>query len=330
MHIDDYCRLSDGGLIPKDGLQHFMRQNILTDHPVMKQQLDMLDRAGAAATPLMILGEKGSGKDMIAQYAHLVSSRSSAPFLKINCSYLADERIRMELFGTGTSRGDSLLKHAVGGTLYIENADLLSSQTQYRLIDYITAEDKSSQSTRYIVSLNHNSPADCGTALIDPFIFYFNSMIFEVTPLRQRPEDILLLSLQQLSKINEEYHIERLFSPNVMTAMLSYEWPGNIRQLINAVDRMAFFCDTRLIDSVSFFQNSLSSSQKFDLENPKPTQLPKTKSLKEIALEYEVMVINQYIEEYGSLRKAAVALKTSPSVLSSKLTKYYASTASKE
>ena len=83
---------------------------------------------------------------------------------------------------------------------------------------------------------------------------------------------------------------------------------------------MAFFCDTTLIDSVSLLHSSLSKRHRNqNWLTPEPSS--KTKSLKELSLEYEVMIIKKYIEELGSLRKAASALKTSPSVLSSKLTK---------
>ena len=330
MRVDDYCSLSNGGLVLNQGLQRFTRQNILTDHPLMTQQLDMLDRAGVTALPLTILGEKGSGKDMIAQYAHLASSRSNAPLLKINCAYLTEEQISLELFGTGNSRADVLLKRAAGGSLYIENADLLPYQTQYQLTNHIADQEGADQNIRYIACLQHATFADCDPPLIEPFVFQFSAMTFVIPPLRDRPQDILLLCLQQLNRIREEYRLERLFSPAVMAAMLSYEWPGNIRQLLNVVDRMAFFCDTTLIDSVSLFRNSLSASQPFGAAKPAAAPPPKAKSLKELTLEYEVKVINQYMEAYGSLRKAAAALKVSPSVLSSKLTKYHTSSTPKK
>jgi transcriptional regulator of aromatic amino acid metabolism len=85
-----------------------------------------------------------------------------------------------------------------------------------------------------------------------------------------------------------------------------------------------------LIHSVSIFHNSLSEDPQYGMPKPSTAPLPTSKSLKELTLEYEVLIINQYIEEYGSLRKAAAALKSSPSVLSSKLTKYYASSSKRK
>lgn len=323
MRIDDYCSLENGGLVLKNSLQSYTRENIITDHPAMNRQLDMLERAGEAPIPLTILGEKGSGKDMIAQFAHRVSRRSDEPFLKVNCAYLPEERLLLELFGSANAPGT--LKRVAGGSFYIENADLLSSKAQYQLMHYINTEAGTPRDVRYMICLSKNKTTDC-----PDFAYYFGAMTFEIPPLRERPQDILLVAYQQLHKIKQEYHLERLLSPAVMSAMLTYEWPGNIRQLINTIDRMAFFCDTAVMDSVPMLRNCLSSHKQFKLVGSEAASLPKTKSLKEIIQEYEIMIINQYIEEYGSLRKAATALKVSPSVLSAKLTKYYATSPVKD
>ena len=328
MRIEDYCILTPDGLVLKEGLQRFRRHNVLTDHPPMKPQLEMLDRMSTTPLPLTLVVEKGSGKDMVSQYAHEVSNRSNQQLSHIDCAYLTSEQIGLELFGSAATRSEGVLKHSAGGTLYIENADLMPPQMQYRLIEHITSPEGAALDVRYIIGLKQALQDSQG--LIDPFLFYFGSSVFDIPPLRERPEDILLLSQPQLLKIKEEYFIERTFSPEVMTAMLSYDWPGNIRQLINTVDRMAFFSDTKLIHSVSIFHNSLSEDPQYGMPKPSTAPLPTSKSLKELTLEYEVLIINQYIEEYGSLRKAAAALKSSPSVLSSKLTKYYVSSSKRK
>lgn len=322
MQIDDYCTISQDGLVLKEPLQNYQRKNILTDNPRMHQQLDILDRVSATSQPLTIVGEKGSNKDMVSKYAHESSNRRDRTLSHVDCAYLTSEQIGLQLFGSTGSRNEGLLKYAAGSTLYIENADLMPPQIQYRLIKHISDAAESEQNVRYIIGLKQSLHDSEG--LIDPFVFHFGSAVFHIPPLRKRPEDILLLSLQQLMHIKKEYFLERSFSPEVMTAMLSYEWPGNVRQLINTVDRMALFSDTNLIHSVSVFRNSLSDNQDYAISKRGTKHLSTSKSLKELTLEYEVLIINQYIEEYGSLRKAAAALKSHPSVLSSKLSKYYA------
>ena len=93
---------------------------------------------------------------------------------------------------------------------------------------------------------------------------------------------------------------------------------------------MAFMSDTTLMDSIHQFESCLSAHGQLHQMQNTPEQCPKEKPLKELVLDYEVMIINQYIERYGSLRKAAAALEISHSALSSKLTKYYASQPNKE
>ena len=320
MYIEQYCHLEKGGLVPETKLHDYLHHEILTDNSVMKRQLDMLDHCGSSDKPLIICGEKGCGKGMIAQYAHMSSARRTKPLLKINCAYMTDEQIVLKLFGSRNRTSESLLTQASGATLYVENVNLMSQHAQSKLITYITSEEGSKTDIRYFFGIDKASSTT--PMLTEAMMLHFDTLFFDIPPLRQRPEDILLLTLQQLQKIKQEYQIERLLSPGVMEAVLSYEWPGNIRQLINTIDRMAFFSNTTLIDSVSVFQSSLSSNSQF--YTPKQVSIPcqSSKSLKELTLEYEVMIINQYIEEYGSLRKAAAALQTSPSVLSSKITKY--------
>ena len=326
MRIEEYCDVSNGALVLRERLQDHIRRGILTCDPVMNRQLDMLDRLGPSNIPLTIHGESGCGKDGIVRYAHQASGREGKPFLKINCAYLPEAQIACELFGNG-SGAPGLLNKAAGGSLYIENINLLSPQTQYQLMEQINRIAKQPNDIRFITCLQ-DSGREHG--LIEQLMYYFNSMTFSIPPLRQRQADILLLTMQQLRFIYDEYRVERAVSPKVMTAMLAYDWPGNIRQLTKVIDRMAFMSDTTLMDSISQFESCLSAHGQLHQMHSAPEQCPKEKPLKELVLDYEVMIINQRIERYGSLRKAAAALGISHSALSSKLSKYYASRVSEE
>ena len=193
----------------------------------------------------------------------------------------------------------------INESIYRQLLDHAQSTPDPDLLNFITSEEGIALNIRYFVGLDSADTEN--TSLTEPFALHFNALTFDIPPLKERPEDILLLSLQQLMKIREEYGLERQFSPHVMEAILAYDWPGNIRQLINTIDRMAFFCDTTLINSVTLLRNSLSTTRQRDLTRLTPEPLSKTKSLKELSLEYEVMIINKYMEEYGSLRKAVSA-----------------------
>lgn len=321
VRIEDYCDIIDGGLAIRGRLQSYVRHNILTCDATMRSQLDMLDRLGNANIPLTILGEAGCGKDSIAQYAHDVSNRKNKPFLKINCAYLTEDLVAAELFGTeGYDHG--LLHRAAGGSLYIENVTLLSRQTQYRLMEHIQATSGKANDIRYIIYAGGSREQ----RLIEPLIYYFNSSPFVIPPLRERPADIILLTMQQLRHIHENLGLERTVSPDVMTAMLNYDWPGNIRQLANVLERIAFMSDNVLMDSVPLLQRCLSANTQFQQMQSVVEEPPQAKTLKELLSEYEIKIINQHVAQYGTLRKAATVLGVSHSLLSYKLKKYYEST----
>lgn len=328
MRIQDYCDITEGALQLRAPLQQFVRGNLITDNQEMLRQLALLERAGQGNVPLTILGEKGSGKSFIAQYAHTVSSRSDGPFIKTNCAYYHGERMELEIFGSGTGGNPGLLSRAAGGSFYIENVDRLPGFVQYRLIEHIHTTEGKKQDTRFMICLQDSSQEKLEHGLIEQMSYYFNTMLFDIPPLRKRPEDILLLTFQQLQKIKQEYHIVRQISPTVMSAMLSYEWPTNIRQLTHIVERLALLSDETLLDSVPLLQKCLSTQKQLKIADIEASFPSESKSLKEIVQDYEMLVINQYIERCGSLRKAAIALKSSSSTLSRKITEYYA-TASK-
>lgn len=320
MKIQDYCDTVEGALKLKVPLRTFSRGSIVTDDDDMKRQLDLLVRCGQGRVPLTICGEKGSGKDSIARYAHEVSSRSGVPLIKINCSYLTAEQQYIKLFGPAANRSLGLLHRAAGGSLYIENADRMPTHLQYQLTEFIQADSAEENRIRFMICIqDQDSTNPC---LSEEMASYFNTMVFDIPPLRKRPQDILLLSFQQLQYIRQEYRLERTLSPEIMSAMLAYEWPGNTRQLTHTIERMAILSDDTLIESIQLLHRCLTPGQQQRtslLSAPPP---PETRSLKQIVADYEIMVINQAIEQHGSIRKAATALKTSHATLSRKITEY--------
>lgn len=321
MKIQDYCDTVDGALRLKTPLSTFCRGNIVTDDDDMKRQLDLLVRCGQGRVPLTICGEKGSGKDRIAQYAHEVSVRNGVPLIKMNCAYLTAEQQFVNLFGPAANKALGLLSRAAGGSLYIENVDLMPVHLQYQLVDFIRANIAEEKSIRFMVCFKEQAALHSG--LSEEMASYFNTMVFDIPPLRKRPQDVLLLTFQQLQTIRQEYRLERKLSPEVMSAMLTYDWPGNARQLAHAIERMAILSDDMLIDSVHLLHRCIAPEQQQRRQSTATTIAPESRSLKRIVQDYEFMIIQQSIEQHGSIRKAAAALKTSHATLSRKITEYH-------
>lgn len=192
-------------------------------------------------------------------------------------------------------------------------------------MEHIHTTDGKASDIRYIIYPS-NAAGGRDPRLIEPLIYYFNASPFLIPPLRERPADILLLTMQQLRHIHENLGLERTVSPEVMEILLRYDWPGNIRQLINVLERMAFMSDNILMDSAALLDRCLSANKQFQRMQTPDEDPPQTKTLKELMAEYEIKIINQYVSQYGTLRKAAAVLGVSHSLLSYKLKKHYETT----
>lgn len=315
MKIQDYCHVEKVGLRLRRPLQSFSCGGIITDDEGLRGQLEMLTRAGRGCVPLIIIGEKGSGKDGIARYAHSISERNQGPFIKSNFAYLPEGRMLEELF-SAERRNFTLLERAGGGTLYLENVEQMSDYVQYRLLERLNAHP---ESIRLIVGLRE--PETHVPSLTGQLAACGNTLTVEVPPLRKRKQDILLLTFQQLQNLRQDYHLERTISPEVMAEMLQYDWPGNVRQLSNTIDQMAFTSAYTCIDSVALLQQCLHWEEQ--LRRSDREKLPTSgKSLKQLLQDYEILIIQQYVESYGSIRKAAEALQTSPATFSRRITEH--------
>lgn len=315
MQLQDYCDVENGYLRLRLPLQRFSWGGLITDDEGLRSQLDMLTRASRGCVPLLIIGEQGVGKKQIARHIHSISYRHTEPFIKSNFAYLPEGRMLEELFSTDR-RNYTLLERACGGTLYLENVEQMSDYVQYRLMERLQAAP---ESIRLIIGLQEQETRV--PSLTGQLAACGNLLTIEVPPLRARKQDILLIAFQQLLNLRQDYHLERTISPEVMTAMLQYDWPGNARQLSNTIDQMAFTSAHTCIDSVVLLQQCLHREAQMRKAN-RANLAASGKSLKKLLQDYEILIIQKYIESYGSIRKAAEVLQTSPATLSRRITEY--------
>ena len=222
-----------------------------------KPFLDALAHASAAAAldrPLLICGERGSGKELIAARIHFLSPRWEGPFVKVNCAALSDELLDSELFGheagafTGaTRRHAGRFERADGGSLFLDeiaSASLRIQEKLLRVIEYGEYERVGGSETRIadvriIAAANADLPAmaDEGKFRAD----LLDRLAFDVIaapPLRNRKEDIPLLAAHFASGMAREIGAPFPgFSPEAMAALVAHSWPGNVRELKNAAER---------------------------------------------------------------------------------------------
>jgi len=226
--------------------------------------LKSIEEVASTSVNVLIYGETGTGKDLVARMVHEMSGRRDKPFLPMSCTELAEGVLESELFGhergafTGAvSRQEGLLELADGATLFLDEISEASQALQSKLLRVV--ENKAffrvggrtqiSSDFRLITATNRNLD-ECVAAgrFRQDLLYRLNTFVIELPPLRERKEDIPLLVEYYLDKFRKKYqcHITDI-STDAMLFLMRYDWPGNIRELVNVVERAVITCRNSLI-----------------------------------------------------------------------------------
>ncbi len=203
--------------------------------PLMRHVFHLAEQAAASDSPVLILGETGTGKEELAGDIHLESSRSGAPFIVLDCnSFATFEQARQELFGD--EHTPSALELASGGTLFVDSIAKLPADAQPLLLRAIETR----KDVRFICASKEDL---CGMSKVNTFyqpLYYALAVIvIEMPPLRRRRDDIPLL----LKSIAERLHVNDAIlawceQPSTLAFLRRYDWPGNIRELRTLIERL--------------------------------------------------------------------------------------------
>jgi two-component system response regulator HydG len=225
---------------------------ILTASPLFLDLLDRADRLADSDLPVLIEGESGTGKDLLARRMHARSPRKAGPWVPVNCAALPDSLADAELFGhtrdafTGaTRRRHGLLCNAHGGTLFLDEVGELSPRTQARLLRTLQEGEvrplgqsgRQKVDFRVLAASNRNLRQAVGTGTFREDLYHrLAASVLTVPPLRDRPEDLSLLALHFLALFAAERgHAPPVVEPAAMECLLRHPWPGNVRELRNGV-----------------------------------------------------------------------------------------------
>ena len=297
----------------------------------MKLVYEQISQVAKSNATVLLRGESGTGKEMIANAIHYNSLRSKKPLIKINCAALPETLIESELFGhekgafTGADRfKKGRFELADGGTLFLDEIGDLPMQTQIKLLralqerefERIGGMQTIKSNIRLITATNKNLEEAIAKGILREDLYYrINVFSIFLPPLRERKSDVLLLAEHFLEKYEIEHNkrIRRISTPAI-DMLMSYHFPGNVRELENAIERAVLVCDSNVIHG-----HHLPAT----LQTAEGSNTVTNISLESAVDAFERDLIQDALKSNGgNVAKAARALDTTQRILGYKIKKY--------
>lgn len=302
-----------------------------------RKVLMLAQRAAASDSGILILGESGTGKEVIASFIHRNSRRKDGNFMEVNCQAISESILESELFGhekgsfTGADhRRIGHFEAANGGTLFLDEIGGISQGLQGKLLKAIENKKiyRVGSSTpidvdfRLITATNRNIKEDIDNDLFRGDLFYrISTIVLELPALRERREDIPLFIDYFIAKYSKELGIENVeMSDNVRALLENYDYPGNIRELKNVIERLLVLSDDgKIIED--YLPSEIAAGKKTrQISDPK---LDLTQSLRDYRKKAEKMYIQALIKQYpDDMDKVSEILSITRRQLFNKMTEF--------
>lgn len=307
-------------------LQNLQLGGVPLKSAAMQRIYSLAMRVAKVDTAVLVTGESGVGKEVLARQIHHDSLRSAGPFIKINCGAIPRELLESELFGyeggafTGAHRQGKvgIIETAHHGTLFLDEIGELPLDLQVKLLqtlqDHTLVRVGGTRTVRVdlrvIAATNRNLQSMVETGQFRSDLYYrLNVVPIHVPPLRERKEDILPLMLHALDELNSQYALSKRLSALAIDRLLASDWPGNVRELRNIIERLVVTSANRVIDVD-------------DLPEPMrapPAALGNHLDFAAQVAGYEAQLVREAVRRCGSTRAAAQALNISQSTVVRKL-----------
>lgn len=301
---------------------HQMSKSMSQQYPfvfvsdTMTSLMKQIERVSPTDATVLLLGETGVGKDVLAHKIHEDSSRHDRPFLKVDCASIPENLIESELFGyapgafSGASPKGKLgfFEMADKGTLFLDEIGELPLSMQSKLLRVLQDQEvvrvgstlARKVDVRVISSTNRDLISEVKRGTFRSDLYYrLRVTVLDIPPLRERPDDILPLAHHFLEKYATRYRKSTVLSPLVEKAMCAYRWPGNVRELENTIQSLVIICERDMVE--------LGDLPCAMVNEQKPLMLDASagKPLKEIVAEIERGLIQEALRIHGSVSKVA-------------------------
>lgn len=314
-------------------LEHIGGENVVIRSKQMIHVLEMVKQVAPYPTTVLITGESGVGKEIVARLIHSNSSRKKGPFIKVNCGAIPDNLLESELFGyepgafTGaTKKGKpGLVELADKGTIFLDEISELALELQVKLLRVIQDQEivrlggtsTKTIDVRIVAATNKSLLGMVEDERFRADLYYrLNVVRIDIPPLRQRRDVIPSLVIFFLKKFCHDYGLSKEISTEAMQCLFRYDWPGNIRELKNVIENMVVMVKEGTI---------LPEHLPDEIEANRPASkdrsltLSRVMPIKEATREVERQLIELALRECGSIRKTAKALGIAHSTLLRKI-----------
>ncbi len=296
--------------------------HIVAESPAMRKVLQAASLIARVDLPVMLIGDTGVGKDVVANYIHSESDRRDHTFVDINCAAIPDTLLEAELFGyergafTGAgNRGKmGLFELANGGVLFLDEVAELPLPLQAKLLKVLESgcfrrlggTEKIRSDVRVICATNRNLEEMVHNSAFRADLYYrLNVFRLDLLPLRERKEDILPLAELFLSQQNEKYGMKKRLSDRFRRELTEYAWPGNIRELRNVISRAYFLADGDMLEGEPLGRQSQPQDWPQPGAGSQPPSQPFGGTLREYRNRAEIAYITYVLKKHGGKMDAA-------------------------
>lgn len=323
----------------EDGDYDIIKEGVFTYNKKFKQTIERIEKMASYDITLLFTGGTGCGKTTFAKKVHRLSG-VKGEFISLNCGAIPENLFESELYGyekgafTGAEKSGKkgLAEEAADGTLLLDEISELPMSQQVKLLDFL--EEKKIRrvggntpinvTCRVIAATNKNLEELVAAGQFREDLFFrLNVMAFKIPNLSDRKEDIVPLAKYMLRNFNTKYNRSFTFGQDVLNALETYNWPGNIRELENVIHGMVLSSRTEFLekDSLPFSILKFSDVQRQD-DKTDELIYKTNEEYRELFERFESRLFNEYYKKYGSSVKIAKALNISQTTAARKIRKY--------